>query len=123
MLQDPKSPVNPKETTLMTHPDASIWLYNISKYNLPIPYLITSSFPSLLHLLCWDSRSIWIRRINAKNLVCTHSFSTSDVFYMTGHTNRELAFRSINGKFNLNEHLLIYEFRRKRAIPAHWLSG
>ena len=31
MLQDPKPPVNPKETSLMTHPDASMILYNISK--------------------------------------------------------------------------------------------
>ena len=30
MLQDPKPPVNPKETSLMTHPDASIKMYNIS---------------------------------------------------------------------------------------------
>ena len=32
MLQDPKPPVNPKETSLMTHPDTSINMYDISIY-------------------------------------------------------------------------------------------
>ena len=31
MLQDLKLPVNPKETSLMTHPDASMKMYDISK--------------------------------------------------------------------------------------------
>ena len=30
MLQDPKPPVDPKETSLMIHPNASIRMYNIS---------------------------------------------------------------------------------------------
>ena len=30
MLQDPKPPVNPKETSLMTHPNASMKMYDIS---------------------------------------------------------------------------------------------
>ena len=29
MLQDPKPPVNQKETSLMTHPDASMKMYDI----------------------------------------------------------------------------------------------
>ena len=31
MLQDLKPPMNPKETSLMTHPDASIKMYDISQ--------------------------------------------------------------------------------------------
>ena len=31
MLQDPKPPVNSKETSLMTHPDASMKMNDISK--------------------------------------------------------------------------------------------
>ena len=31
MLQDPKPPVNPKETSLMTHPDALMKMYDINK--------------------------------------------------------------------------------------------
>ena len=33
MLQDPKPPVNPKETSLITHPDASIRMYHISAWS------------------------------------------------------------------------------------------
>ena len=31
MLQDPKAPMNPKETSLMTHPDASMKMCDINK--------------------------------------------------------------------------------------------
>ena len=31
MLQDPKPAMNPKETSLMTHPDASTKMYDIKK--------------------------------------------------------------------------------------------
>ena len=31
MLQDLKPPMNPKETSLMTHPDASMKMYDIKK--------------------------------------------------------------------------------------------
>ena len=31
MLQDPKPPMNPKETSLITHPDASMKMYDIIK--------------------------------------------------------------------------------------------
>ena len=34
MLQDPKPIVNPKETPLMTHPDASMKMYNISMVSI-----------------------------------------------------------------------------------------
>ena len=34
MLQDPKPPMNPKETSLMTHPDASMKMYDINKIKL-----------------------------------------------------------------------------------------
>ena len=30
MLQVPKPPINPKETSLMTHPDASMKMYDIN---------------------------------------------------------------------------------------------
>ena len=30
MLQDPKPRMNPKETSLMTHPDASMKMYDIN---------------------------------------------------------------------------------------------
>ena len=36
MLQDPKHPhpVNPKEASLMTHPDVSMKMYDINKYTI-----------------------------------------------------------------------------------------
>ena len=34
MLQDPKPPVNPKETSLKTYPDVSMKMYDISKETL-----------------------------------------------------------------------------------------
>ena len=33
MLQDPKPPMNPKETSLTTHPDESMKMYDIKKKN------------------------------------------------------------------------------------------
>ena len=37
MLQNPKAPMNPKETSLMTHPDASMKMYDIYIYIYIIP--------------------------------------------------------------------------------------
>ena len=37
MLQDPKPPMNPKETSLMTHPDASTKMYDINRVELDCP--------------------------------------------------------------------------------------
>ena len=31
MLQETKPPMNPKETSLMTHPDASMKMYDLNK--------------------------------------------------------------------------------------------
>ena len=41
MLQDPKPPMNPKETSLMTHPDASTKMHdiNLKKYGMWKIYL------------------------------------------------------------------------------------
>ena len=39
MLQDPKPPMKPKETSLMTHPDASMKMYDINKKKQIIVWL------------------------------------------------------------------------------------
>ena len=46
MLQDPKPPMNPKETSLMTHPDAPMKMYDINKKHIMNDTALAQSYIS-----------------------------------------------------------------------------
>ena len=56
MLQDPKPPMNPKEASMMTHPDASMKTYDIKKivYKSADDYVIfLMQITNNLHIVLW----------------------------------------------------------------------
>ena len=58
MLQDPKPPVNPKETSLMTHPNASIRIYIYIYTYIHILYILIYIYIYINYLLL-SSLKVW----------------------------------------------------------------